>query len=148
MLREVLESDLQVFYEHQRDPRACELAAFKPRDEAAFFAHWRTKVLVPSTLVRTIVHEGEVAGYVSTYASGSERLVAYWVGRELWGRGLASTALREFIANVEKHRPLDAFVATSNRGSIRVLEKAGFSPVPDSRTVGEDGVEEVSYRLR
>ena len=148
MLREVLQTDLPVFYAHQRDPLACEMAAFKPREEQAFFTHWKTKVLVPSTHVRTIVHDGQIAGYVSTYASGNDRLVAYWVGREFWGRGLASRALQEFVKTVDTSRPLDAFVATSNIGSIRVLEKAGFRLVPDSRSVGDDGVEEVSYQLK
>ena len=50
------------------------------------------------------------------------------------------------MKSVDAHRPLDAMVATSNLGSIRVLEKAGFTLVPDSRAV-TDGVEEVQYRL-
>ena len=127
MLREVTETDLPIFYAHQRDPEGCAMAAFKPRDEATFFTHWRTKVLVGSNLVRTIIHEGEIAGYVSSYAMGDERFIAYWIDRALWGRGVAGAALREFVKSVDKHRPLDAMVATSNVGSIRVLEKSGFT---------------------
>lgn len=149
MLRETTEADLPTFYEHQRDPRACAMAVFKPRERPAFFEHWRTKILGSrSTLTRTIELDGQVAGYVSSFQSGPERLVCYWLGREHWGRGVASTALAEFLAQVERARPLDAFVATSNAGSIRVLEKCGFALVPDSRTTGEDGVEEVRLRLR
>jgi RimJ/RimL family protein N-acetyltransferase len=147
MLRQVTEPDLAIFYAHQRDPRACEVCVFTPRDEPTFFTHWRTKVLVGTNLVRTIVHDEQVVGYVSSYAMGDERFIAYWIGREFWGRGLASGALREFVKSVDTHRPLEAIVATSNVGSIRVLEKAGFTPVPNSRAVS-DGVEEIGYRLK
>src|SRR4051812_43803295 len=127
MLREIVEADLPIFYEHQRDPRGCKMAAFKPRELDAFMTHWKTKILsVPTALMRTIVHESKVAGYVGSYASGADRLACYWIGREFWGLGLATAALNEFVQHVDRHRPLDAFVATRNVGSIRVLEKAGF----------------------
>jgi RimJ/RimL family protein N-acetyltransferase len=159
MLREITEADLPTLFEHQADPQACAMAAFVSRPFPAFMDHWRTKILAsPAVKVRAIVHEGKLAGYVSTWnqdvrAEGerpqeeSLRLCAYWIGREFWGLGLASQALTEFIRDVEPTRPLDAFVATSNVGSIRVLQKAGFELVPDSRLTGDDGIEEVRYRL-
>jgi RimJ/RimL family protein N-acetyltransferase len=43
-------------------------------------------------------------------------------------------------------RPLHAYVAAHNRGSIRVLEKCGFRPVParndQTITEGRDAVDE------
>ena len=41
VLREVLVSDLDAFFEHQRDPEATRMAAFPARDREAFDAHWR-----------------------------------------------------------------------------------------------------------
>lgn len=146
MLRPVTETDLPSFYEHQLDPQACRMAAFKPRALDAFMNHWRENVLGRST-VRTIVAGEQVTGYVASFTQENARLACYWLGRAFWGRGLATTALAEFIEHVERTRPLDAFVATSNVGSIRVLEKAGFTLVPNSKETGEDGVEEVRYRL-
>src|SRR5262245_49180543 len=76
-------------------------------------------------------------------------LVGYWIGREFWGRGLATAALTELAAEIPE-RPLYAWVATSNVGSIRVLEKSGF--VEGERHSEHDEragrvIEEILYRL-
>ena len=55
-----------------------------------------------------------------------ERQVGYWVERELWGRGIASAALRLLVAELED-RPLWGRVAVGNAGSRRVLENVGFT---------------------
>jgi RimJ/RimL family protein N-acetyltransferase len=52
-------------------------------------------------------------------------LVGYWIGKEYWGRGIATAALQEFLTHL-KMRPLHAYVAKHNKASIRVLEKCGF----------------------
>ena len=39
-LRPVVDSDLPVFFEHQRDPEGVAMAGVPSRDEEAFFAHW------------------------------------------------------------------------------------------------------------
>jgi RimJ/RimL family protein N-acetyltransferase len=51
--------------------------------------------------------------------------VSYWLGREFWGRGIASAALALLLAEV-KTRPLHAHVVRHNVASIRVLQKCGF----------------------
>ena len=69
-----------------------------------------------------------------------KHLVGYWLGREFWGQGLATRALRELVDELE--RPLYAEVATTNIGSIRVLEKCGFkvvgSETEQDETFGRD----------
>ncbi|MDP1827950.1 MAG: GNAT family N-acetyltransferase [Archangium sp.] len=148
MLRETEEGDLPALYEHQRDPEAARMAAFTPRDLPAFLHHWRTRILGdPRVRARTIVVDERIAGFVSSWTQGEARLIAYWVAREHWGRGVATAALAEFVERVDPMRPLDAFVATSNHGSVRVLEKCGFGLVAGSAETGPDGVEEVRYRL-
>jgi RimJ/RimL family protein N-acetyltransferase len=138
----VVESDLDAFFEHQREPEANEMAIFPARDRETFDAHWRKILADDSLLKKTIVHEGAVAGNVVSWKQDGMQLVGYWIGRDFWGKGLATRALTEFVAEVEQ-RPLHAWVATSNVGSIRVLEKCGFVQV-DSRTTD---VEERLYRL-
>jgi RimJ/RimL family protein N-acetyltransferase len=145
-LREVVESDLTVLFEHQRDPEATEMAAFPARDPDAFMAHWKRILDDGSVLVRTAVDDGRVAGYVTCFELEGETLVGYWIGREHWGKGVASAALAAFLLLVEK-RPLRARVATHNAGSIRVLEKCGFAPTGKTE-VGDDGVEELLFELR
>lgn len=148
MLRQTEEVDLPALFEHQRDPESARMAAFTPRDLPAFLLHWRSRILGdPRNLARTIVVDERVAGFVTSWPQDGARLIGYWVAREVWGRGVATAALSAFVEQVDPVRPLDAFVATSNRGSIRVLEKCGFELVPGSHETGTDGVEEVRYRL-
>ena len=67
VLREVVDSDLDAFFEHQRDPEANRMAAFPARDREAFDAHWRRLLADDSLMKKTIVYEGEVAGNVGCY---------------------------------------------------------------------------------
>jgi RimJ/RimL family protein N-acetyltransferase len=128
VLREVIEEDLPVFFEHQRDPEAVEMAAFPAREREPFFEHWHRIMGDDELVAKTIVSEGEVAGNISSWERDGKRLVGYWLGREFWGRGLATQALAELVEELTV-RPLYAEVSTTNIGSIRVLEKCGFTVV-------------------
>jgi len=149
VLRDVVETDLDAFFEHQRDPEATRMALFPARDREAFDAHWR-RILADGTLTKkTIVHEGRVAGNALAWEQDGRRLVGYWVGREFWGKGLATRALAELVQEVT-HRPLHAWVATSNVASIRVLEKCGFVVVGSRSELDErlgEPVEELLFEL-
>ena len=59
------------------------------------------------------------------HAWGGEPEISYWLGREFWGKGIATQALGLFL-QVVTSRPLTARVAKDNLASIRVLEKNGF----------------------
>ena len=121
------ESDLPILFEHQREPEANDMAAFAARDWNAFIAHW-TRILADETISKkTILFDGRVAGNIVSYVNDAgEREVGYWIGREYWGRGLATRALSRFLDQV-RTRPLYARVATHNLASIRVLKKCGFT---------------------
>ena len=149
VLRDVEPADLDAFFEHQADPEATAMALFPARDREAFDAHWRKVLADDSNVIRTIVDDGAVAGNIGCWEQDGKRLVGYWVGREFWGRGLATAALSELAAGIPE-RPLHAWVVTSNVGSIRVLEKCGFVEV--ERRAGHDEhaaevIEEILYRL-
>jgi RimJ/RimL family protein N-acetyltransferase len=116
------------------------MAAFTaedPTDRDAFDAHWRRIRSLDPVVTRTILVERdgveEVAGSILKYETDGEPEVSYWVGRDHWGRGIATQALRLFLREVAM-RPMRARVAADNLGSIRVLEKCGF--VRQSRTRG------------
>lgn len=146
MLRDVRDEDLPIFFEHQRDPEACRMAAWSPRERDAFMEHWRTKVIGnPSGRKRTIVVDDDVAGNIVSWDAEGKRLVGYWIGRRYWGRGIGTAALSEFLGE-EAIRPLCAYVAVENRGSIRVLQKCGFRQVGGGHP-GSDGVEEHLFQL-
>lgn len=124
-LREVRPEDVAVFFEHQRDEDSTRMAAFPARERDAHAAHWAKILGDPAVHARTIERDGEVAGNVVSWLAGGGREIGYWIGREHWGKGVASEALRQFLEAVPE-RPLHAFVAPHNVGSIRVLEKCGF----------------------
>jgi RimJ/RimL family protein N-acetyltransferase len=144
VLREVVEADLPVLFEYECDPEAAAMAAFPSRDRDAFMAHWAKTLADESALTWAVLSDGEVAGTIGCWQADGQTLVGYWIGREFWGRGLATRALAELVGIVDA-RPLRAYVVTSNLGSIRVLEKCGFVEV-DRHTAG-DGLEELILEL-
>src|SRR5207253_10068546 len=100
VLRDVLEADIPVFFEHQRDPEATRMAVFPSRDREAFASHWQ-RILADDTLIKkTILFEGEVAGNIGCFQRDGRHLVGYWLGREFWGKGLATKALAELVTEV------------------------------------------------
>ena len=125
-LRKVREGDLPIFYAHQRDPEAVRMAAFPSRDREAFMAHWAKITREETVITRTIVAGGIVAGNIVSFMRGDTREMGYWLGREFWGRGIATKALHLFLSG-HTARPLYAGVATHNAASLRVLEKCGFA---------------------
>jgi RimJ/RimL family protein N-acetyltransferase len=131
-LREVRAEDLPVFFEHQRDPESTRMAGLVSRDDAAFREHWKKILEDPEVDIRTIVCDERVVGNVLAFERGGKREVGYWIGRDHWGRGIASVALAGFLEEFPR-RPLHAVVARHNRASLRVAEKSGFSIVGEGR---------------
>jgi RimJ/RimL family protein N-acetyltransferase len=124
-LRPVEDADLDALFEHQSDRATAEFAGVPTRKRPEFDELWARMRANPEILIRTIEDGGQVAGYIFTFVRDGQRLVGYWLGREFWGRGLATRALAEFLPLVEE-RPLRATVSPANRASVRVLEKNGF----------------------
>jgi RimJ/RimL family protein N-acetyltransferase len=139
-LRPVEPSDLPHFYEHQRDPVAIALAGIGGRDREAFDEHWERILGDDTVTIRTVVLDGQVAGNVLSFERDGRREVGYWLGRDHWGRGVATAALVAFLGE-ERTRPLYAGVERANGGSLRVLEKCGFA------VCGEDDEGLVLLRL-
>lgn len=135
-LRDVTESDLPIFYVQQLDPEAIEMAGFPSRDRDAFMAHWTRIMADESVQLKTILFGGEVAGNIVCFQQLGEREVGYWLGKEYWGKGVATRALEEFLKTIET-RPLYAHVAKHNIGSRRVLEKCGFTIAGEDRFFSE-----------
>ncbi len=136
VLRDVTADDLEIFFEHQRDPVAYAMADFPPRDREAFMAHWSKILADDAVQTRTVVHGGQVVGNVVSWGQSGQREIGYWMDRQYWGRGIATQALAGFISLITP-RPLYAHVATHNVGSQRVLSKCGFriSRVEDAELV-------------
>ena len=147
-LRDVEDADLAWFYEHQADEAAAQLVGFKTREPDAFAAHWAKSRADESVLLRTVLADGSVAGHVVSWEQGGTRVVGYWLGREHWGRGIATRALALFLDEVPR-RPLQARVSAGNAASIRVLEKCRFRRDPDAlpASSGSDGIVDLVFVL-
>lgn len=146
-IRDVTESDLPILFTQQLDPEATTMAAFPSRDHDAFMAHWKKIMAYENNLIKTILRDGEVAGYILSWEMEGEREVGYWLGKEYWGKGIATRALAEYISIV-KTRPLMAHVARHNIGSRRVLEKCGFVVIGEDKYTNPAGVEVEEFVLR
>lgn len=143
-LRPVEDADLPIFLAHQDDPVAAAMAAFPTRAPEAFFEHWVKIRADPTNVTRTIVVGETVVGDIGSWLDEGRRQVGYWIGREHWGRGYATEALRILLAEIPD-RPVFAHVVLDNIGSRRVLEHCGFVRIGDA--VADDGIHELIYRL-
>jgi len=125
-LREVRSEDIPVFHEYQADAEASALSGVPPRDRDAYKAHWAKLRADPQVLLRTITtDDGAVAGQLLSFPRDGVREIGYWLGREFWGRGIATAALAEFLPLVLE-RPVYGVVNEANVASRRVLERNGF----------------------
>lgn len=150
MLRDVLPTDLPIFFENQLDPDANRMAAFTaddPGDRAAFDRHWQRILAEPTIIIKTILLDGEVAGSVLSYEDEGKPEVSYWLGKAYWGRGIATWALMAFLTKVNHKRPIYARVAKDNSGSWRVLEKCGFVVIEESKGYASARGEEIEELL-
>ena len=136
VLRNVVNDDLPIFFEYQLDQEANYMAAFTAKDptnQEAFMAHWHRILADKTNIIQTILFNGQVAGSVSSYEEEGKPEVTYWLGKEYWGKGIATWALKEFLATKNQIRPIYARVAKDNLGSRRVLEKCGFKIIGESK---------------
>jgi RimJ/RimL family protein N-acetyltransferase len=143
-LRPVEDADLPIFLAHQDDPVAAAMASFPTRAPAAFYDHWAIIRANPTLTTRTILADDVVVGDIVSWVDAGQREVGYWIGRDHWGRGYATAALRLLLEEVTD-RPIFAHVALDNVGSRRVLGHCGFSVVGEA--VAADGVHERIFRL-
>ena len=151
-LRELADSDLDTLFVWENDPRAVEMAAFtraNPSDRTAFDAHYERIRNDPSCMLRAIDDDAEFVGTIGSFTREGEREVTYWIAPSRWGQGLASRALRAYLA-IEPTRPLYGRVAHHNAASAKVLARAGFVEVGRelgfAPGVGAEIVEHI-YRL-
>jgi RimJ/RimL family protein N-acetyltransferase len=151
-LRTFRDSDLDALFAWESDPRAVRMAAFtraNPSDRGAFDVHYERVRGNPANTLLAIDDDGEFVGTIGSFTREGEREVTYWIAPARWGRGLASQALRAFLAT-EATRPLYGRVAGHNAASAKVLARAGFVEVGSDTAfaagVGAEVVERI-YRL-
>lgn len=124
--RPVTEDDIEFFFEMQKDPESVAMADFPPRERDAYFEHWKKIFNDPDAVTKTIVLDGEVVGHLVSWIADEKRYVGYWIARSHWGRGIASAAFPDLLAELDEPY-LYAITAPGNHGSNRILQKNGFT---------------------
>ena len=100
-----------------------------------------------SLLAMAAVVDNRIAGHIGSWTQDGQRQVGYWIGKDYWGRGIATQVVSMFL-RVVTDRPIHAYVAKHNVASIRVLEKCGFLLHADFTSAlvqPTDGIEELVY---
>lgn len=99
--------------------------------DAEFFIS--SKVAEDPQITFAIEYQGSFAGVIGlepqqdVYAHTSE--IGYWLGEEYWGKGITTKAVQlatDYAFNTLGLHRLYAGVFEHNKGSMRVLEKAGY----------------------
>ncbi|HLR57600.1 MAG TPA: GNAT family protein [Beutenbergiaceae bacterium] len=154
-LREVLDEDLPIFFGYLQDPHAQSMAASTFEDYAdtqAFTSFWAKLRRNDEAAVRTItIGDGpdDVAGHISVAPTDEGLQVRYWIDRPLWGRGIATAALRTMLEEVEE-RPIFAHISRANERGAAVLLRNDFNLIGEE--TGFDSskgrmIDELIYRL-
>ncbi|WP_353196491.1 GNAT family N-acetyltransferase [Parapedobacter defluvii] len=121
-------TDLEDLFLFQLDDDANYLAAFTsedPTDKQAYFEKFTKLLNDPTVNQQTILADENTVGSIAKFERNGEAEITYWIDKTYWGKGIATTALRDFLS-IETIRPIFGRVAFDNYGSQKVLEKCGF----------------------
>lgn len=127
-LNKTIKDDLPFLYQFQLDEEAINLAAFTPKepiDLPAYIEKFSRFLTDPTIHMQTIRINNVIVGSIAKYEIEGEAEITYWIDKEHWGKGIATTALQTFLT-IEKMRPIQGRTAFDNFGSQKVLEKCGF----------------------
>lgn len=144
-LHERTEAHVCTYFQHTQD---AEITAMLPSSaetvEDALAMFRRTQEPGASSFGRTIYADGVYVGDVWCYAIQQEEtpnaMLSYCIfDKNCWGRGVATEAVRLFLAEVKARyglRRVGAFAYADNAASLRVLEKNGFRCVEEFEEEG------------
>jgi len=151
-IRASIPADLEIFFLHQTDEEANQMAAFtpeKPHDRTDYLAKWNKLLLDPSINMQSILLGGQVIGCVVKFMMDEQAEITYAIAKAHWGKGLTTKAVRLFL-QLETTRPIFGRVAFDNLGSQKVLEKTGFIRIGEGKWFANargQEIEEFIYRL-
>lgn len=151
-LRERTETHVRIQYEKIPDPQILAMIPMTDKTLEQAIADYK-KTLLPgaSSYGRTIYVDGVYVGDVWCYCIDPEEqpnaMVGYCVFEKcLWGRGVATEAVKLFLADAAARfglKSVGGIAYCSNKASLRVLEKNGFSNIEE---FVEDGILSAYYQ--
>lgn len=145
-------ADLAALFQFQLDQEANHLAAFTskdPNDKAAYIEKYTKHMNDPSINMLTILMDGTIIGSIAKFEMHGDAEITYWIDKNYWGRGIATTALQNLL-DIETARPIFGRTAFDNLGSQRVLEKCGFVKIGTDKgfaNARQAEIEEFIYKL-
>lgn len=151
-LKERTEDHVRTYFERTRDP---EIQSLIPQTaetvEAAVADFRKTQLPGATSFGRTIYTDGAYIGDIWCYCIDPDEepnaMVSYCIfEKNLWGKGVATEALRQFLREIVPRfslKSVGAFAYCENRASLRVLEKNGFVKQEEFT---EDGVLSAYYQ--
>ncbi|WP_288442797.1 GNAT family N-acetyltransferase [uncultured Chryseobacterium sp.] len=150
-LRPTVVEDLETLFQFQLDDEANHLAAFTSKDSTnkEFYIAKFTKLLADPTINnQTIIAGTVIVGSIAKFIMQDDVEITYWIDKNFWGKGIATTALKDFLT-IETTRPIFGRVAFDNLGSQKVLEKCGFIKIGTDKgfaNARQTEIEEFIYR--
>jgi RimJ/RimL family protein N-acetyltransferase len=151
-LRKTQQSDLEFLFQFQLDKEAIYLAAFTPKDptdKKAYFEKYTKHLNDPTINMQTILVDEAIAGSIAKFEMEGDTEITYWIDKNYWGKGIATTALKNLLT-IECTRPIFGRVAFDNLGSQKVLEKCGFIRIGEDKgfaNARQTEIEEFIYKL-
>ena len=135
-LRERTEEHVRIYFERTRDEEIRKLCPQKAQTaEEAVRDFQETLKPGAGSFGRTVYADGKYAGDIWLYCIGEEdgpdAMLSFCLfEKRLWGCGIMTEAARLFLEETKKRfslKAVGAFTFMENYGSVRVLEKNGFS---------------------
>ena len=127
-MRRARAEDLDAIHQIMADPETMRYWSTPPHQDRGETETWLESMVAPTSEYSdefVLEHDGEVIGKL-----GAWRLpeIGFYLRRDLWGRGFASEALREFIGYIAARGAshLTADVDPLNTASLALLEAMGF----------------------
>lgn len=150
-LRPTVVEDLETLFQFQLDDEANYLAAFTSKDSTnkeAYIAKFTKLLTDPTINNQTIIAGTVIVGSIAKFIMEDDVEITYWIDKNFWGKGIATTALKDFLT-IETTRPIFGRVAFDNLGSQKVLEKCGFVKIGTDKgfaNARQTEIEEFIYR--
>lgn len=151
-LQERTETHVRIQYEKIRDPEIWAMIPMTDKTlEQAIDDYKKTLLPNAASYGRTIYVDGAYVGDVWCYCIDPEEEPNTMIGyclfeKRLWGRGVATEAVEQFLADAVARfglKSVGAIAYSSNKASLRVLEKSGFSRIEE---FVEDGILSAYYQ--
>ncbi|KAI3928945.1 hypothetical protein MKW92_018586 [Papaver armeniacum] len=123
--------DFMVWATDDRVSHFCRWDTYTSKEDALDFIR---NIVIPHPWFKAICIDNKPIGAISVEAKeGEDRCrgeIGYVLASEHWGKGIATLAVRMVTETIFKDCPhlerLEGFVDVENKGSQKVLEKAGF----------------------